>query len=362
MRVAQARKIGEADWAFTWNHADHLQSATRLTDSDGAEVRRLTYAAFGEEAENSGSVDAPTYTYTGKEQDASGLMYYGARYYDPALARFITPDTLYDADPQGLNRYSYCSNNPLKHIDPDGHEKIIVTGSETSSPRYKYNFIEPSIKAIKDQTSNSDETVTWIISEHGYSKNDIKHFKKVGKELGAEVIIVDNKEKLITHVNKGKDGNRQDDKITSFTPFSHGGNTEGNSGLWLAYGQDKETRKKTDILEEDIQKVDPTAFDSPDSKFYSCNTGTDGEESFAQKWVNQVGGETQAADGRTDYKYMNEGQNVWDRFNRNIYPGYGYNTEGAYYYPEPTAEGVHWEHFSPSNSDIDNDKEEYEGG
>ena len=32
-------------------------------------------------------------------------MYYGARYYDPALARFITADTVYDAGPQGLNRY-----------------------------------------------------------------------------------------------------------------------------------------------------------------------------------------------------------------------------------------------------------------
>jgi len=35
------------------------------------------------------------YTYTGKELDAgTGLMYYGARYYDPALGRFIQPDTI----------------------------------------------------------------------------------------------------------------------------------------------------------------------------------------------------------------------------------------------------------------------------
>ncbi|MCP4369623.1 MAG: RHS repeat-associated core domain-containing protein, partial [Deltaproteobacteria bacterium] len=129
MRVAQARKVGDADWPFTWNHADHLRSATRLTDSDGAEVRRLAYAAFGEEAENSGPGDAPTYTYTGKEQDASGLMYYGARYYDPALARFITADTVYDVGPQGLNRYSYALNNPIKYNDPDGR---YTRGDETN--------------------------------------------------------------------------------------------------------------------------------------------------------------------------------------------------------------------------------------
>ncbi|GAK52393.1 hypothetical protein U14_03644 [Candidatus Moduliflexus flocculans] len=40
-------------------------------------------------------------------------MYYGARYYDPALARFITPDTVDDAGTQGLNRYAYALNNFL---------------------------------------------------------------------------------------------------------------------------------------------------------------------------------------------------------------------------------------------------------
>ena len=100
-RVAQAK-----DGVFTWIHADHLSSATRITDAAGLEIRRLAYAAFGEELENTGSGSAPTYSYTGKELDSSGLMYYGARYYDPALARFITADTMYDAGPQGLNRYS----------------------------------------------------------------------------------------------------------------------------------------------------------------------------------------------------------------------------------------------------------------
>ena len=46
-------------------------------------------------------------------------MYYGARYYDPALSRFITADTVYDAGPQGLNRYSYALNNPIIYNDPE---------------------------------------------------------------------------------------------------------------------------------------------------------------------------------------------------------------------------------------------------
>ena len=42
------------------------------------------------------------------------MYYYGARYYDPKLARFITADTIVQdfSDPQTLNRYSYARNNP----------------------------------------------------------------------------------------------------------------------------------------------------------------------------------------------------------------------------------------------------------
>ena len=51
------------------------------------------------------------------------MYYYGARYYDPALGRFIAPDTIVPepGNPQSLNRYAYVNNNPLKYTDPTGH-------------------------------------------------------------------------------------------------------------------------------------------------------------------------------------------------------------------------------------------------
>lgn len=50
-------------------------------------------------------------------------MYYGARYYDPYLSRWIQPDTIVPDphNPQSLNRFSYGYNNPLKYTDPTGH-------------------------------------------------------------------------------------------------------------------------------------------------------------------------------------------------------------------------------------------------
>ena len=59
---------------------------------------------------------------------------HGARYYDPVLGRFITPDTIVQDpyDPQSLNRYAYCRNNPVKYIDPSGHEFVAAITAYTA--------------------------------------------------------------------------------------------------------------------------------------------------------------------------------------------------------------------------------------
>ena len=61
--------------------------------------------------------------FTGQRLDGTGLYYYGARYYDASTGRFISPDaTGQDLNnPQTLNRYTYCLNNPLNRNDPTGH-------------------------------------------------------------------------------------------------------------------------------------------------------------------------------------------------------------------------------------------------
>ena len=65
----------------------------------------------------------PPQRFTGQRLDSTGLYYYGARYYDPTIGRFISPDTIVQdpANPQSFNRYSYCLNNPLKYVDPTGN-------------------------------------------------------------------------------------------------------------------------------------------------------------------------------------------------------------------------------------------------
>jgi RHS repeat-associated protein len=103
-------------------HSDHLGSSSIITDERGNKAQETYYYPFGETRYNSGNVTH--FKFTGQEEDAeTGLYYYGARYYDPVVGRFISPDSIVQApfDPQTLNRYSYCVNNPVIYIDPTGH-------------------------------------------------------------------------------------------------------------------------------------------------------------------------------------------------------------------------------------------------
>jgi RHS repeat-associated protein len=65
-------------------------------------------------------------TFTGQKLDGTGLQYFNARYYDPQLGTFISPDTLVP-DPGVLfdyNRYMYVRRNPMRLVDPTGQAAV----------------------------------------------------------------------------------------------------------------------------------------------------------------------------------------------------------------------------------------------
>jgi RHS repeat-associated protein len=107
---------------------DHLGSTSLTTNVSGQIVSELRYRAWGETRYTSGTT--PTkYTYTGQYSYTPdfGLMYYGARWYDPSLGRFNQPDTIVPDpnNPQAWDRYAYTFNNPVRYVDPDGHFPIL---------------------------------------------------------------------------------------------------------------------------------------------------------------------------------------------------------------------------------------------
>ncbi len=126
-RVAAVTNSPSIGSTTLYYHTDHLGGANILTDSTGFKKELIEYEPFGVESRHEkygSSEEIAWYYFTGKKtDDESGLIYFGARYYDPSLGRFITPDTYIPgfSNPQALNRYSYCLNNPINRIDPDGH-------------------------------------------------------------------------------------------------------------------------------------------------------------------------------------------------------------------------------------------------
>jgi RHS repeat-associated protein len=94
-------------------HADHLGSASLTTDADGAWFSEQRYFPYGSTRTGSSPTDRQ---FTGQRAEAGlGSLYdYGARFYSPALGRFLSADTMVPdpANPQTLNRYAYTLNNP----------------------------------------------------------------------------------------------------------------------------------------------------------------------------------------------------------------------------------------------------------
>ncbi len=139
-------KAPGADESVYYYHGDHLGSSSVVTNGAGAFHEGLEYFPYGETwvhaSASPGSQSMP-YRFTSKEQDPeTGLYYFGARYYDARLSKWISTDPALGSylpgagegdddlpgiggvfNPVNMNVYHYGGNNPLIYIDPDG-EKV----------------------------------------------------------------------------------------------------------------------------------------------------------------------------------------------------------------------------------------------
>lgn len=101
---------------------DRLGSSTMELGEQGDVISQENYYPFGGTswwaARSAVEANFKTIRYSGKECDATGLYYYGFRYYAPWLFRWLNPDPLGSAG--GLNTYRAMNNNPVTLVDPDG--------------------------------------------------------------------------------------------------------------------------------------------------------------------------------------------------------------------------------------------------
>ncbi|OGI83523.1 hypothetical protein A2997_00260 [Candidatus Nomurabacteria bacterium RIFCSPLOWO2_01_FULL_36_10b] len=205
--------------ALYYNHSDHLNSSSVITDTNGAQiVQMLDYYPFGDIRSN---ISAPNSTFDVKKKytghpydDDTNLSYMQARYYSGATKRFLSQDTAfldvgisdfeskyklkyknYLSNPQLLNSYSYANNNPINLIDKDGNvpnkaqavtpEKILqiigtIEINNTNSSDTKKDMLDRIANEFYEVDDYNNEPRYVYTKERGWI--DFKHFTKAAHE------------------------------------------------------------------------------------------------------------------------------------------------------------------------------------
>ena len=133
MRVAKLNPDSIIDYYLN----DHLGSARVLYGSGWS----ASYYPFGELVFQAGSEGDNHFDFTGHERDRrTGLLYAGARFYNPWLGRWLGVDPLFKKHYE-WSPYNYVLNNPLIFVDLDG--KQVRTESIVFFEKYKNNLNQP---------------------------------------------------------------------------------------------------------------------------------------------------------------------------------------------------------------------------
>ena len=111
---------------------DQIGSTRIVTDDMGNIVYAAAHDPYGGVQQTWVNLFNPELKFSGKEQDSeSALYYFGARYYDPTLYRFLSPDPVIPTEralynPQRWNLYGYCLGDPINLVDPFGDITIRI--------------------------------------------------------------------------------------------------------------------------------------------------------------------------------------------------------------------------------------------
>jgi insecticidal toxin complex protein TccC len=107
---------------FRFSFTDRLNSGTLELDDTARLITQESYYPFGGTCwwagRNKLEASYKTIRYSGQERDATGLYYYGFRYYLPWCQRWLNADPSGTSD--GLNLYAIVHGNPVGHVDIDG--------------------------------------------------------------------------------------------------------------------------------------------------------------------------------------------------------------------------------------------------
>ena len=163
-----------------------LRGSTRLLyGADGKAAAWLSYCAYGVLDTAASSSDALTAAirkrYTGQDWlEPLGLYDYGARLYDPALGRFLSPDPA-DETP---SPYMYVAGDPVNAVDPDGEGRLafwIKIGRE------RYFFTSELKLIVSSRGGTKSEVILFFVDLH--KSQNIGGFEMKGFSLSTSPYV-----------------------------------------------------------------------------------------------------------------------------------------------------------------------------
>ena len=161
-----------AEITTTYYHTDAAGSVVAASDDTGSLLWRKSYSPYGEKVAD-GEGDSNAIAFTGKQHDdVTGLTYFGARYYDPEVGRFMGMDAVgfSDDNPISFNRYAYANNNPYRYKDPDGNIVFLIP------------IVAFVAKEIAGEVFERTTGIPAVFTVKGAAKAGIKLLKTLGKK------------------------------------------------------------------------------------------------------------------------------------------------------------------------------------
>ena len=142
-------QISVADVA-RYYHFDQTGHTVALSEVGGSITDRYAYTPYGEVTALGSTVNP--FRFVGKHgvmNDANGIYYMRARYYNPNIGRFVGPDSIEGLEyiPASLNRYVYGDSNPQNKIDPTGLFSEPRIDNAASEKMFFLVVLDPYIRA-----------------------------------------------------------------------------------------------------------------------------------------------------------------------------------------------------------------------
>ncbi len=169
---------------ITYIYNDALGTPIAGADEQGNVKWRAHYQPYGEELLGERQLFGVRAGYTGQRADPeTGLTYMGARYYSPALGRFmgVDPAGVSESNIYSFNRYAYANDNPYRYVDPDGRAPYLVSRplDGRAGVIANHNFVVSNANSVGDPNAtvysygenNSGNTGRVDANTKGFSKD-----------------------------------------------------------------------------------------------------------------------------------------------------------------------------------------------